>query len=88
MEISKEVGFILRERRKMLRLTQQQLAKRAEITSGYISRLERGGTELTKPTLQALLRALEIPEIIAKLNYHLHFGRNYLYYYLHHHYIP
>lgn len=65
MEISEEVGLILKERRKMLRLTQQQLAKKAEITSGYISRLEHGGVELTRPTLQALLRALEISKNIA-----------------------
>lgn len=65
MEINKEIGLIFKDRRKALRLTQQQVAEKTGVTDGYISRVERGGAELTKPTLQALLKALKIEKPIA-----------------------
>lgn len=48
----------IRAWRKYRRLTQEQLAERAELTSGAISQLENGIINYTQPTLEALAYAL------------------------------
>jgi len=48
------------EWREYLQLTQEQLADKAEVTHGTISRLERGKIELTAKLLRKLARAMGV----------------------------
>lgn len=48
------------EWREHLQLTQEQLADKAEVTHGTISRLERGKIELTAKLLRKLSRAMGV----------------------------
>lgn len=50
-------GHKIRERRKLLCLTQQELANRCELTKGYISQLEN---DMVSPSLETLEIILEV----------------------------
>lgn len=54
------IGRRIRELRKKMGLSQEELSERAEITPNYLSRIERG-TE--NPTLDALIRLADALEV-------------------------
>ena len=60
MDIRARFGRILRQRRKALDLTQEEVASRAETAPVYISELERGVYNPTLAVLFGLGRALDI----------------------------
>lgn len=65
-ECAKEFGRALRRLRQARRLTQEKLAESVEVTTEYISRIERGLTK-SPPSwgvLSRLIRALKV-EVIA-----------------------
>jgi len=53
-----DVGEILRDARLRARLDQAELARRAATTQTYVSRVERGVTVPSLPTLERLLAAM------------------------------
>lgn len=42
----KIIGFRIKEKRKKLKLTQEQLAEKLSVTVGYVSQMERGVTKI------------------------------------------
>ncbi|MCM1232855.1 MAG: helix-turn-helix domain-containing protein [Ruminococcus flavefaciens] len=54
------LGNKVKERRRELRLTQTELAKKTSLTQTYLSMLERGRFEPTAPTIIRLAVALEL----------------------------
>jgi len=54
------VGSVIRELRKQRKLSQEQLALRADLTTSYIGMLERGLKSPTVDTLEKLSSALEV----------------------------
>ena len=52
------LGNKLKERRKLLMLTQQELANRCELTKGYISQLESNSVSPSLETLELILEVL------------------------------
>ncbi len=53
-------GVILRDRRKELKMTQQQLADKVGTQRSYISRIERGQTDIQVSSFMRILSALNI----------------------------
>lgn len=53
-------GEILREKRKEMNLTQQQLSERTGLKRSYISRIERGETDMQLSSLLRISRALNL----------------------------
>ena len=51
------IGNKIKERRKLLQLTQQELANRCELTKGYISQLEN---DMVSPSLETLELIIEV----------------------------
>lgn len=51
-------GVILRDRRKELKMTQQELAKRAGTVRTYISRVEKGETDIQLSSLSRIASAM------------------------------
>ena len=60
-------GSILKERRKELHLTQEDLAKKIHKNRTYISRVEKGETDLQLSSLTMLLNALGLDLQISTL---------------------
>jgi transcriptional regulator with XRE-family HTH domain len=56
--ISKTLGQIIEERRKNLRITQVELASKANTSQGYISDLENG--KISNPTIGTILKIATI----------------------------
>ena len=54
--INKQIGSRIRDLRKQIGLTQQELADRTELTKGYISQLENG---IVAPSVITLLDLIE-----------------------------
>ncbi|MBI5333518.1 MAG: helix-turn-helix transcriptional regulator [Burkholderiales bacterium] len=54
-------GTVLRQRRDELRLSQEQLALRAEINRSFLGEIERGHAIPSLQTLAKLAAALELP---------------------------
>jgi len=54
------LSFTVRERREMLRLSQEEVAHRARLHRTYISDIERGARNLSLKSLVDLARALEL----------------------------
>lgn len=52
----------IRERRRDLRLTQEELAERADLSANYIARLELGSKTPSLSTMVRLAKALDISE--------------------------
>lgn len=52
------LGNKIKERRKLLQLTQQELANRCELTKGYISQLESNSVSPSLETLEIILEVL------------------------------
>ncbi|MDU0736328.1 helix-turn-helix transcriptional regulator [Pseudomonas aeruginosa] len=61
MDVSKKFGKVLKERRKELGLTQEQLALEAGIQRNYVSLIERGINQPTITMLFKLAKALRCP---------------------------
>ena len=53
-------GVILRDRRKELKMTQQQLANKVGTQRSYIARVERGQTDIQMSSFMRILSALNI----------------------------
>lgn len=53
-------GEILREKRKELNITQQELSERTGLKRTYISRIERGETDMQLSSLLRISRALNL----------------------------
>lgn len=53
-------GVILRDRRKELKMTQQQLADKVGTQRSYIARVERGQTDIQMSSFMRILSALNI----------------------------
>lgn len=58
-DLKAAVGNVLRARREMLAISQEELAERAEVDRSYISILERGLKSPTLETLERICAALE-----------------------------
>lgn len=58
---TKEIGRNIRRYRAKRGLTQEQLAEAAELTSGYISRIENGVKSLRLSTLYRIAETLDTP---------------------------
>ena len=52
------LGNKIKEKRKLLNLTQQELANRCELTKGYISQLESDSVSPSLETLEIILEVL------------------------------
>jgi len=55
------VGRKIREERKRLKLTQEELAEKADITANFLGHIERGTKRPTLDTLKKIADVLEIP---------------------------
>ena len=56
----KDIGRKIRELRTAAELTQDELARRAGLTDGFISQIERGRTSISIDSLKMILDALNI----------------------------
>ena len=56
----KDIGLRIRQRRKSMRYTQQQLAELSDQEPSNISHIERGATKLSLPTLVSIANALGV----------------------------
>src|SRR5688572_18818190 len=54
------LSYTVRERREVLRLSQEEVAQRAKLHRTYISDIERGARNLSLKSLVDLARALEL----------------------------
>ena len=59
-DMSKQVGKRIKQIRKAARLTQESLAEKAGLSVEYISRLERGLSQPSFKTLEALAKSLNV----------------------------
>lgn len=60
MDSEKKLAKILKAARKMAKLTQAQVAVKAEIHTNYYARIERGEVNPTSDVLNSLAKALKI----------------------------
>jgi transcriptional regulator with XRE-family HTH domain len=60
MDIGKQLGKRIKQIRKVARLTQESLAEKAGLSVEYISRLERGLSQPSFKTLEALAKSLNV----------------------------
>lgn len=60
-DILKALSGVIQARREFLRLSQEELAQRADLHRTYISDIERGARNLSLRSLCRLANALEIP---------------------------
>jgi transcriptional regulator with XRE-family HTH domain len=60
MTPAKQAGMKIKARREKLKMTQAELARLAEISRGYLIRLEAGQQDPTLGTLEKLARALGV----------------------------
>jgi transcriptional regulator with XRE-family HTH domain len=58
---SREIGEIIKNRRKELGLSQEQLAERVGVSYQQIQRYENGGSMLNVENIQRMAKALAIP---------------------------
>lgn len=59
MEIKKRFGVAVREHRKRLDMSQEELGMRIDADQAYISRIEAGQMNVTLETVEQVARALE-----------------------------
>lgn len=59
-EINVKIGEQVRIARKRIKLTQEQLAERIEVSTQYVSDLERGVVGISVPTLKRICLALGV----------------------------
>jgi UDP-N-acetylglucosamine 1-carboxyvinyltransferase len=60
MELKKRLGALVRDRRQLLNLSQEELGLRIGSDQAYVSRIEGGHMNLTIDTIEALAAALDI----------------------------
>ncbi|MCS5714750.1 helix-turn-helix transcriptional regulator [Herbiconiux sp. CPCC 205716] len=60
-----ELGGVVRQRRRELALSQNELAERAEVTRQWLVRFERGNTEVSLSKVFAVLRELGLSVRVA-----------------------
>jgi len=60
-QIRRQIGERIRRERKQLRLTQEHLAERLEISANYLAHLERGSRGASLETLLVIADRLRIP---------------------------
>jgi len=60
MDTSKQVGSKIKEIREKAKLTQAQVAKKADIHVNYFARLERGEVNPSVETVQSIAKALKV----------------------------
>ena len=60
-EMCRRIGARLREERRRMGYTQEQLAERADLSANFIAHLERGSRKPSLDTLVALSGLLEVP---------------------------
>ncbi len=59
--LPRQIGLVIREKRESLALTQQQLADAANVSRGFINRIEKGAAAAVYPAkLLAVLDALDL----------------------------
>jgi len=61
VDLKKELGTVVRSRRKSLGLSQEALAERAQLHRTYVTDVERGSRNLTLDSIGKLARGLNIP---------------------------
>ena len=61
VELSKVIGSRVREERRRLELTQEELAERVGLSTNYIAHLERGSRGASLETLEKVAGLLEVP---------------------------
>ncbi len=61
MDLSQVIGSRVREERRRLDLTQEELAERVGLSTNYIAHLERGSRGASLQTLEKVAGVLEIP---------------------------
>lgn len=76
-EIYKQIGLMTRLKRTELQLSQEQLAKRAGISSRFLVDLEAGKTNISLASLIAVCEALNLP-VKEVLNQKIRQNRKYL----------
>jgi len=59
--IYKTVGNKIREERRRLKLTQEELAEKADISANFLGHIERGTKRATLNTLKRIADVLQIP---------------------------
>ncbi|GAA2233738.1 HipA domain-containing protein [Herbiconiux moechotypicola] len=59
-----DYGYLARDRRVELELSQAELAERAGVTRQWLVRFEQGSTETTVAKVQAVLRALDLVTVV------------------------
>ncbi len=60
-ELAEAFGLKLRQKRKKIGMTQNDLADKAELTRVYIGLIERGATSITLAKVYRLAAALDCP---------------------------
>ena len=60
LELSIEIGQVIRKKRKEKKITQEALALQCGIDRSYIGRIERGEVNLTVEKLYEIATALEV----------------------------
>lgn len=61
IDLKKEFGASIRERRKQLGMSQEALAERADLHRTYVSDIENGARNISLENIQRLGKALDIP---------------------------
>lgn len=67
--LRREIGAALRRRRSLQRRTLREVAKRAGVSLGYLSEVERGVKEASSELLSAICRALDVrlPDLLVEV---------------------
>ena len=60
MEIKKRFGLAVREHRRLLRVSQEELAMRIGADQAYVSRIEGGQMNVTLETVEQIATALNV----------------------------
>ena len=60
MEIKKRFGLAVREQRKRLNVSQEELAMRIGADQAYVSRIEAGQMNVTLDTVEQIAEALQV----------------------------
>lgn len=68
MEIKKRFGLAVREHRRLLKVSQEELAMRIGADQAYVSRIEAGQMNVTLETVEQIATALQAdPEDLLRL---------------------
>ena len=63
MEIKKRFGLAVREYRRLLKVSQEELAMRIGADQAYVSRIEAGQVNVTLETVEQIATALQIDAV-------------------------